>query len=197
MLRVGFDDRKTCNCFSVQSCRSNRLEQVARKLRVIHFLVRNLRGLFCVLLLGAALAAQKGSAPNGYYPAGYGGSTFTGKVVQTTDRTITLNYIHGSKTDVFEAYATAPCNVPSSATTTIPMPLSSVQIGAVVTVFYEGKTTKGGGHKEKKNQVIAISVLEEDGKKIPEARRAIFYCVTTPKLDFMAFPQGWPGTADR
>ena len=165
---------------------------------MIHFPVRNLCQLFCVLLLGAALAAQKGSAPNGYYPAGYGGSTFTGKVVQTSDRTITLNYIHGSKTDVFEAYATAPCNVPSSATTAIPMPLSNVQIGAVITVFYEGKTIKVGGHKEKKNQVIAISVLEEDGKKIPKERQLIFYCLNgPPRLDFMAFPQVWPGTADR
>jgi hypothetical protein len=62
---------------------------------VIHLLVRNLCGLSCVLFLGALLVAQKGSAPNGYHPAGYGGSTFTGNVVQTTDSTITLNYIHG------------------------------------------------------------------------------------------------------
>jgi len=142
-----------------------------------------------VLLLSTALAAQKGSAPNGYYPAGYGGSTFTGKVVQTSDRTITLNYIHGSKTDVFEGYATAPCNVPSSATTESPLPLSNLQIGTIVTAFYQTKTTKVGGQKEKKNQVIAISVLEEDGKKIPEERQLIFYCHDgRPRLDFMAFP---------
>lgn len=161
---------------------------------MIRFLVRDLCGPFCVLLFAAALAAQKGSAPNGYYPAGYGGSTFTGRVVQTTDSTITLNYIHGSKTDVFEAYATAPCNVPSSPATTVPMPISNVQAGTVVTVFYEGKTIKIDGRKEKRNQVIAISVLEEDGKKVPKERQLLFYCLDRPpRLDFMAFPQVWPG----
>ena len=159
---------------------------------MIDFFVRNLCALFCLLLLGTALAAQKGSAPNGYYPAGYGGSTFTGEVAQTTDNALTLKYVHGDKTEVFEAYASAPCNLPSSATTASPTPLSKgVQIGDVVMVFYEGQTTKVSGHKEKKNQVIAISFLEEAGWKIPPERRAIFYCVTTPKLEFMAFSQGW------
>jgi hypothetical protein len=72
----------------------------------------HLRGLLCsgllMLIFSGTVVAQKGTAPNGYYPAGYNGATFTGKVVLTTDDTMTLNYVHGSKTDTFEAYATAP-----------------------------------------------------------------------------------------
>jgi hypothetical protein len=152
----------------------------------------HLRGLIScgllMLVLNGTGSAQKGTAPNGYYPAGYNGATFTGSVVQTTDDTITLNYVHGSKTDTFEAYAAAPCNLPSSKTTTQPMPLSKVQTGAVVTLFYEPKETKVDGKKQKKNQVIGILFLEENGRKIKEEHQAIFYCVAGAS-NFMAFQQ--------
>lgn len=102
-----------------------------------------LRRLLCsgllMLVFSGTVVAQKGTAPNGYYPAGYNGATFTGRVVLTTEDTITLNYVHGSKTDTLEAYAITPCNLPSTKNTTQPMPLSQVQTGAVVTVFYEPK----------------------------------------------------------
>jgi len=60
----------------------------------------------------------------------------------------------------FEAYGTTPCNLPSTQTTTQPMPLSQVQIGAVVTVFYQPKETKVDGRRQKKNQVIGILFQE-------------------------------------
>lgn len=152
----------------------------------------HLRGLISYGLLMLALsgtgAAQKGTAPNGYYPAGYNGATFTGKVVQTTDDSVTLNYVHGNKTDTFEAYSAAPCNLPSSKTTTQPMPLSKVQPGAVVTLFYEPKETKVDGKKQKKNQVVGILFLEENGRKVKEEHQAMFYCVAGPS-HFMAFQQ--------
>ncbi len=161
---------------------------------MLHDLDEHLRGLIVwgllMLALSRTVAAQKGTAPNGYYPANYNGATFTGKVVQTTDETITLNYAHGSKTDTFEAYATAPCNLPSTKTTTQPMPLSKVQTGAVVTLFYETKEIKVDGKKQKKNEVIGIVFLEENGRKIKEEHQALFYCVPGPrKLDFMTFQQ--------
>jgi len=150
----------------------------------------HLRGLIfyglLTLVLSGTVAAQKGTAPNGYYPANYNGATLTGKVVQTTDDTITLNYVHGSKTDTFEAYATAPCNLPSTKTATQPMPLSKVQTGAVVTLFYEAKETKVDGKKQKKNQVVGILFLEENGRKVKEEHQAMFYCIGGP-TQFMAF----------
>jgi len=139
---------------------------------MLHDLDDHLRGLLCsgllMLAFSGTVVAQEGTAPNGYYPAGYDGATFRGKVVLTTDDTISLNYVHGSKTDTFEAYATAPCNLPSTKTTTQPMPLSQVQTGAVITVFYEPKVTKIDGRKQKKNQVIGILFQEsewQEGKR--------------------------------
>ncbi len=144
-------------------------------------------GLLMLVLIGMA-AAQKGTARNGYYPSGYNGSTFTGKVVQTTDDTITLSYIHGSKTDIFEAFAAAPCNLPSSKISTQPMPLSKVQTGAVVTLFYAGRETKIDGKRQKRNQVIGILFLEENGRKVAEEHQAIFFCIPAPFMSyFMAF----------
>ena len=143
-------------------------------------------GLLTLVLSGTG-AAQKGTAPNGYYPGGYNGDTFTGKVVQTTDDTITLNYVHGSKTDTFEAYSTALCNLPSTKTTTQPMPLSKIQTGAVVTLFYESKETKVDGKKQRKNQVIGIVFLEENGRKVREEHQAIFYCGPWNGAYFRAF----------
>jgi len=144
-------------------------------------------GLLMLVLSGTG-AAQKGTAPNGYYPAGYSGATFTGRVVQTTDDTITLKYVHGNKTDMFEAYAAGPCNLPATKTTTQPMPLSKVQTGAVVTLFYEPKETKVDGKKQRKNQIIGILFLEENGRKVAEEHQAMFYCIAGAS-HFMAFQQ--------
>ena len=161
---------------------------------MLHDLDDHLRWLLCfgllMLAFSGTVVAQEGTAPNGYYPAGYDGATFRGKVVLTTDDTISLNYVHGSKTDTFEAYATAPCNLPSTKTTTQPMPLSQVQTGAVITVFYEPKVTKIDGRKQKKNQVIGILFQEVNGRKVKEEHQALFYCIPGPgKLDFMGFQQ--------
>jgi hypothetical protein len=152
----------------------------------------HLRGLvscgLLMLVLSGTGAAQKGTAPNGYYPAGYNGATFTGRVVQTTDDTITLNYVHGSKTDTFEAYAAGPCNLPATKNKTQPMPLSKVQMGAVVTLFYEPKETKVYGKKQRKNQIIGILFLEENGRKVAEEHQAMFYCIAGAS-HFMGFQQ--------
>jgi hypothetical protein len=133
-----------------------------------------------VLLFGGAVSAQYGTAPNNYYPNSYNGSTFTGKVVRTTDDTITLTYTHGSKTDTFEGHLTSPCYLPSSKTTTGPMSASQVQMGAVITAFYEGRTVKVEGRKQKENQVIAISFLQVNGRTVTEDHRAIFFCIPAP-----------------
>ena len=147
-----------------------------------------------VLLLNALLvlscgmaAAQYGTAPNGYYPAGYGGSTYTGKAQGTGPTSITLTYAHGNKTDTFEGYASAPCSMPVSKTSTAPMPLSEVPTTAVVTVFYQSETVKVDGQKHKRNEIIAISFQQLNGKTIASEHRAIFYCTPSPVLAFKAF----------
>ncbi len=133
-------------------------------------------------------AAQYGTAPSNYYPASYSGSIFTGKLTSTTDNTLTLTYTRGDKTVVFEGRVDAPCNVPVSKTTTRPMPLTALPKDVVVTAFYEGKTIKVNGQKQKENHVIAISFQEAGGKPVAEAHQAIFYCLDHPgALMFKAF----------
>ncbi len=57
---------------------------------------------FCVSVFG-----QHGSAPDGYYPPGYSGDTWTGEVVSTDDTTreITLTYtVDGNKVKYYEIF---------------------------------------------------------------------------------------------
>jgi hypothetical protein len=150
-----------------------------------HLLNRCVRALLCCGLVASVFArvvsAQYGSAPNNYYPVGYHGATFTGTIAQTNNETITLTYTHGNKTDTFEGYVAAPCNLPSSRTTI-------VKKGAVITVFYEVETIKINGQKQKKNRILAISFKEVDGKTVADNERRIFYCMPTPfQTYFKAF----------
>src|SRR5215475_12803958 len=88
------------------------------------------------LWLGLPASAQYGTAPPAPYPIGYSGETFTGTVVETGDDTITLTSTRGRKTDKFVGRTAAICHMPVTKTTTEPLPLSQVQVGMVVTVFF-------------------------------------------------------------
>lgn len=144
-------------------------------------------GLFA-LIFCPLVNAQRGTAPNNYYPTWYNGATFTGQVVGATGDTITLAYTHGNKTETFEGRATAPCNLPSSKTSTDPKPFTSLPTGSMITAFYEPKTVRVNGQKQKENQVMAISFIEVNGRKVQEEHRAIFYCIPgTFRTDFKAF----------
>jgi hypothetical protein len=76
-----------------------------------------------------------------------------------------------------EARANSPCNLPASKTSTAPTPFTQVKIGSIATVFYEARTIKVNGQKQKENQVIGISFLEVNGRPIAQEHRAIFYCI--------------------
>jgi hypothetical protein len=151
-----------------------------------HLLHRLLFTFLCCGLVALAcpgvVSAQYGTAPNNYYPEAYHGATFTGTVTQINNDAITLTYTHGSKTDTFEGYVAARCNLPSTRTTI-------VKKGAVITVFYEPETTKTNGQKLKKNRILGISFQEVDGNKIAENQRGIFYCMPSPsfQMQFKAF----------
>jgi hypothetical protein len=143
------------------------------------------RTFFCcgllVLACAGVVSAQYASAPTNYYPQGYHGATFTGTVSQMNNEAITLTYTHGSKTDTFEGYVAAPCNLPATRTTV-------VKKGAVITVFYERETIKTNGQKLKKNRILGISFQEVDGNKIADDQRKIFYCMPSPfQMQFKGF----------
>jgi hypothetical protein len=68
------------------------------------------------LWLALSTSAQYGTAPPASYPIGYSGAT--GKVVETSDDTITLTNTRGSKTDRFVGHTAATCHMPVTKTTT-------------------------------------------------------------------------------
>src|SRR5256885_16752221 len=57
----------------------------------------------CLLLVAGGLHAQHGTAPNGYFPMGYAGDTWSGEVsaVNDANREITLVYNSSKKTETF------------------------------------------------------------------------------------------------
>jgi hypothetical protein len=116
-------------------------------------------------------AAQKGTAPNGYYPGDYSGDTYTGKVVVTEERQITLEYTHKSKTESFTAVAGQPCTVPAKSKpgTVKEVPLLAIPKGSVITVFYSTKKTKEpDGTKREAHVMIGFFFNEVNGEKLTD-----------------------------
>lgn len=156
---------------------------------------RRTNGFFIVLValvvwLGLFASAQYGTAPPAPYPIGYSGETFTGTVVETGDDTITLTNAHRNKTEKFMGHTVATCHMPVTKTTTAPLPMSQVQVGMVITVFFRQKTLKVEGRKEHTNEIIAISFVQASGKPVKADHQAIFYCLPEgTNLFFKAFNQ--------
>jgi hypothetical protein len=130
-----------------------------------------------VLSLQVAAAGQFGTAPNNYYPPSYNGGTFTGTVESTTANSIKLVYKHGDRAETFEATAVAPCRLPEGNNAVAPFPLSTIKNGSVVTLLYNAKTVKTDGRKQKKYEVVGITVDNWNGKVIDETKRYLFLCV--------------------
>jgi hypothetical protein len=145
----------------------------------------------CFFMLHAwGTSGQAGTAPSGYYPADYSGDMFTGTVTQTTDDTITLSYTQGSKSETFEAYANGPCALPATKSTASLMPLTKVPIGSQIEIFYEAKTVKIGGVKQKQNQMIGFTFLKAkvNGEWVAMKNRVTLYCSQAGSfLTFKAF----------
>jgi hypothetical protein len=121
-----------------------------------------------ILLFSGAVFAQHGTAPNGYYPAGYTGNTWTG-VVSNVDEAageFTLTYTKGSKTETFvgvpeEGYVVAPKDGPQR-----PLKLSDIHVGRTMTVFYNVVTSKADGKKVTTNSVININSIPNNKKEM-------------------------------
>jgi len=121
-----------------------------------------------ILLMGGAVFAQKGIAPNGYYPAGYTGNTWTGVVSNVNEATgeFTLTYTKGSKTETFvgvpeKEYVVAPKDGPER-----PLKLSDIHVGRTLTVFYTVETNKVDGKKVTVNTVININSIPNNRKEM-------------------------------
>jgi hypothetical protein len=143
----------------------------------------------CVLLLAsAAVPAQYGTAPAGYYPSSFTGSTFKGAVTAVSNDEITLTYTKGTNAQTFTGRFEAGCSIPaeSGKPARIMMP-ANIPVGSGVTAFYSTKTEKDGGKKVKENWIVAISIDAWGQRMIAEERQGIMYCTKSKLLSYQAF----------
>jgi hypothetical protein len=121
-----------------------------------------------ILLVGGTVSAQHGTAPNGYYPAGYSGNTWTGTVSNVNEATgeFTLTFTKGSKTETFvgipeEGYVVAPKDGPER-----PLKITDIHVGRTLTVFYNVVTNKVDGKKVTVNSVINVNSIPNNRKEM-------------------------------
>jgi hypothetical protein len=136
-----------------------------------------------MVVAGASLAfAQYGSAPNGYYPQGFNGDTFTGIVTATDDstQTVTMEYAKGKKKETFTGRFNQPCTVPTN--DGHQMIASDLPVGTDLTVYYERKTKKVNGNKEHENVIIGLTFNSLQGQAIPKSSKAMYPCTKGPAV---------------
>lgn len=133
--------------------------------------------------------AQKGTAPNGYYPVTYSGATFTGRLESTDNdkQEITLLYVHGSKSERFVGHFEAMCTWKGKDGGTHSFGVSDIPKGTLMTAFYKVVSKKTDAGKTSENSVFAISYLELNGKQLPEEKQLLVFCTEQQSLHFRAF----------
>ena len=133
------------------------------------------------------LNAQKGSAPNGYYPANYAGSIFTGTLesLDADSREMILVYAKGATQERFVGRLESICSWKGK--NGVEHSAAAISKGAVLTAYYTGVTKKADGQKTTENSIFAISYAEINGKKIPDDKRLMISCSEGGSRYFRAF----------
>jgi len=147
-------------------------------------------GILCLFwLLAPQIGAQRGTAPNGYYPPNYSGAIFTGTLESATPdtRQVTLLYVKRADTQRFLGRVESACGWKDKDGTAHTFEISDVPKGTVLTAFYESVTNKSGTQPAKENVIFAISYVELNGKKIPDEKRIIIHCSSGQFVRFKAF----------
>jgi hypothetical protein len=139
------------------------------------------------LLANPESDAQKGTAPDGYYPSSYSGSTFTGSFQPSTRGTAAFMLIHmsGEKSETFTAQLESKCKLTNKAGVTQSFGMEAFSEGAVLTAYY--MTSKNKDTHEKENIAFALSFGEKNGNKIPDDKRIIIMCMEQTQLQFKGF----------
>ena len=124
--------------------------------------------------------AQYGTAPNGYYPSGYGGDIFTGSVSAVDEATgqITVSFHTKKKTETFVGHLQKSCDVPSKDGN--PMTALDLPIGTDVSVFFVTSVRKEGNTAVKDNLIIGIMFHSWDGHPVAQPSKKMYSCSTTP-----------------
>jgi hypothetical protein len=139
---------------------------------------------FVMFCMSALLAAQKGSAPEGFYPGNYHGDTFTGTVTQASSDSLTLEYRNGNKAEVFSGTIEKACMAPTRQDphTMKELHLTAIPKNSVLTVFYNGATVKdAGGGKHEQKIILALRFDEVNGQKLTNPGRPVIMC-SEPKV---------------
>ena len=115
----------------------------------------------CLFLVAGALYAQHGTAPNGYFPMGYAGDTWTGDVsaVNDANREITLVYNGSKKTETFVGVLQQGYNVKLKDGSLAELKVSMIRTGTRLRVYYMAKDRKVNGRKEKFYEIFQIDFL--------------------------------------
>ena len=138
--------------------------------------MRNLPLLLLLLLCDPVTFGQYGTAPNGYYPPGYSGDIFSGKVTAVDESTqvITILYDNGKKTDTFTGKLEKPCRVPSADGKL--MAALDLPVGTGVTAFFERRSHKDGNTKVNENYIIGIMFHSWDGHPVKQQSKKMYPC---------------------
>ena len=140
------------------------------------------------LLLAAALPAQYGTAPSGYYPPNYSGSTFAGTLTAANEDQITMTFNGAGKTQTFTGRFESTCSYPDDITKKMrPMKATDIPIGSGLTAFYETKSTKVNGQKMKVNWIVEINIDRWGQRKIDDDRQGVIVCTKAGATMFRAF----------
>ena len=136
--------------------------------------------LVLILLCTHIAFGQYGTAPNGYYPSGYNGEVFTGRVsaIDQTTGQITISFDGKKKTETFVGHFQKSCDVPSKDGN--PMTALDLPIGTDVTVFFETNVHKDGSTPVKENLIIGIMFHSWDGHPVGQASKKMYSCSSTP-----------------
>src|SRR6185437_15142368 len=122
-------------------------------------------------------AAQKGSAPPGFYPNNYNGDTFTGEVVAANDRELTLAYHKRSNTELFVGTTESACMAKTKQGQMKELHLTAIPKGTVLTAFYNSESEKQpDGTKKKANVIIAVRFDVLEGQKLTNPDRPVISC---------------------
>ena len=132
-----------------------------------------------VVGISPILFAQKGTAPSGFYSPSYHGDTFSGEVTKVEgDKTVTLQYSHGAKTETFTGTIADVCRAPlkSNAHEFKELHLSAIPQGTVVTVFYNSEKRKDGDTKQIENVILGIRFDKVNGQMLTDPGRPVIPC---------------------
>jgi hypothetical protein len=132
-------------------------------------------------------SAQYGTAPSGYYPVNYGGSTFTGVVTDASDDQIIMTQDRKGKVESFTGRPETGCSVPRSDGSSSKMNAPEFPRSTQITVLFYTATKQLGGQKVQENQIVGLTFNEYQGKPVPVEKRRVYSCTESAFKRFKAF----------